>query len=79
LWRKEHTGILAIQAVANLAMMLEVFSAFLGGIRRIGDGVLHILAADCHFMFDFVDHGVLGFAGSARLAAGDRHNQSKNC
>jgi hypothetical protein len=64
--------------MADLAVMLEVLGAFFSGVRRICDWVFHVFAADGHFMFDFADHGVLRFAGSARLAAGNRDNHGKN-
>jgi hypothetical protein len=55
--------------MTDLAMMLEVFAAFLGSIGRIGDWVLYIFTADGDFMLHLIRYGILRLAGRASLAA----------
>jgi hypothetical protein len=43
---------LAVQPVADLAVMLEVLTTFFGGVRSIGDRVLHVFSADGYLMLD---------------------------
>ena len=61
-------------------MMLEVLAAFFGRIRRVGDRILYVFAADRHLMLYLIRHRVLGLAGRTRLASAHRNNgQSGKC
>jgi hypothetical protein len=60
---------LTIQTVANLTVMLEVLSAFLHRLRRVGDGVLPVFASDGDIALDAAHNRVCNFTRLSRFAA----------
>ena len=69
-----HSGGVAIEAVAYLAVVLEVFPTFFDGVGAGGDGVLLLLIADGDRAFDALHDRRFNVSRLADLAGGQQQN-----
>src|SRR6185437_8243719 len=69
LLREWHACILAIESMADLAMVTEMFFSFIDIRLRIGHWVLVVFAADCDLLLHLGHDFVLNRSGTAYLAS----------
>ena len=75
---KGHTGVAAVHSMADLAMMLEMFSAGFDALRIVRNRIFQVLASESNFL-GFSRHQRFEVTGPVRLACSQQHYAYEEC